>query len=207
MGSLTILLPSLACARRAAAWVQCQSNLRQLALDAFMYINDNKGKIIPYVVSNNQYWPQLATPPLLNRNVWACHAFPRATGIPSANTSHYGINYDGVANSTNGNPLRRSLGFFRKSETVIFFADTQDSFPLKPIYGTSGFTAAFLRTYAATKQAAISPATKASTYLANNGRLDFRHAGRANVIYLDGHVGQVTAVQVNSNQDDLFGIN
>lgn len=204
---ISILLPALARARQAAVTVQCQSNLRQLAIGAFMYIDGNKGRMIPYVVLTNQYWPQLETPELKNRNVWSCGSFPRDTGIPSANSSHYGINYDNVANSTNGNPAARALSSFRHPAATLFFADTQDSVPLKPLYGTSGFTAGFLRTYCPVKQAAISPATKASTYLALNGGIDYRHAGKANVVYLDGHVGQVSVSQVVNNEDDMFALN
>src|SRR5258708_5070143 len=42
-----ILLPALNKARRAAATVQCSSNMRQIAGALTMYINDNKGKSPP----------------------------------------------------------------------------------------------------------------------------------------------------------------
>src|SRR5688572_8583164 len=44
---IAILLPALQGARRQAAMVQCQSNMRQVALGLIMYINDNKGKLPP----------------------------------------------------------------------------------------------------------------------------------------------------------------
>src|SRR5262245_56567575 len=42
-----ILLPALNKARRAAATVQCSSNMRQIASAMLMYINANKGKFPP----------------------------------------------------------------------------------------------------------------------------------------------------------------
>src|SRR4051812_9037566 len=41
---IAILLPALQQARRQASMVQCQSNMRQLALGMLMYIQQNKGK-------------------------------------------------------------------------------------------------------------------------------------------------------------------
>src|SRR2546423_643469 len=45
-----ILLPALNKARRAAATVQCASNMRQIATGMMMYINANKGKFPPVQV-------------------------------------------------------------------------------------------------------------------------------------------------------------
>ena len=42
-----ILLPALNKARRAAATVQCSSNMRQIANAVLMYVNANKGKFLP----------------------------------------------------------------------------------------------------------------------------------------------------------------
>src|SRR5438046_15936 len=42
-----ILLPALNKARRAAATVQCSSNMRQISLAMLMYINNNKGQMPP----------------------------------------------------------------------------------------------------------------------------------------------------------------
>jgi len=44
---LGILLPSLQKAKRAAATVQCASNMRQVSAAVLMYINANKGNCIP----------------------------------------------------------------------------------------------------------------------------------------------------------------
>src|SRR5262245_43697784 len=59
-----ILLPALQKARRAAATVQCASNMRQISNAMLMYINANKGKFPPAAVQqappvypNGWWWP------------------------------------------------------------------------------------------------------------------------------------------------------
>jgi prepilin-type N-terminal cleavage/methylation domain-containing protein/prepilin-type processing-associated H-X9-DG protein len=61
---ISILLPALSRARRQAKTVQCQSNMRQIAMGMLMYINDNKGKFPPArvkdgnaVYQNGFWWP------------------------------------------------------------------------------------------------------------------------------------------------------
>src|SRR3954451_9359248 len=59
-----ILLPALNKARRAAATVQCASNMKQVATAMIMYINANKGHFppasiqpMPGVYPNGWWWP------------------------------------------------------------------------------------------------------------------------------------------------------
>src|SRR4051812_3278843 len=47
---ISILLPALQKARRAAATVQCASNMKQIATAVLMYVNANKGNLPPYQV-------------------------------------------------------------------------------------------------------------------------------------------------------------
>src|SRR5438046_7246894 len=42
-----VLLPALNKARRAAATLQCASNMKQIAMSMLMYINANKGRFLP----------------------------------------------------------------------------------------------------------------------------------------------------------------
>jgi prepilin-type N-terminal cleavage/methylation domain-containing protein/prepilin-type processing-associated H-X9-DG protein len=208
-----ILLPALNRARQAAISVQCASNLRQISNGAFMYIGDAKGKMISYSASLGTppatvYWPQILLPYLKNvQTVWICKNFPQYdnSNLSTLNASDYGINLDHVASSINGTPVPVSMATFRGTAHILFFADTQYSVPPHARYGTSSFTAGFLRTYSPPDQAAITPATAASTYLATNAGIDYRHTGHANVVYLDGHVGPVTQKQVVANDGDLFG--
>jgi prepilin-type N-terminal cleavage/methylation domain-containing protein len=61
---ISVLLPALSKARRAAATVQCSSNMRQISNALLMYINANKGKfppaqidVMPNVFPNGWWWP------------------------------------------------------------------------------------------------------------------------------------------------------
>jgi prepilin-type processing-associated H-X9-DG protein len=168
-------------------------------------VDAHKSKVVPYVVEGNVYWPQLVTPYLQNRMVWSCPNFPRDTGIPTANASHYGINLDHVARSINGNPTPRALSVFRDTSTILFFACTEDAQYLRPIHGTPSFTAGFLRTYCMTEQAALS--TTAAKYLATTGGIDYRHNRNrvASIVYLDGHVGTISKAELRANEGDVWG--
>jgi prepilin-type N-terminal cleavage/methylation domain-containing protein/prepilin-type processing-associated H-X9-DG protein len=209
---IAILLPSLAKAREQAKTIQCGSNIRQLAIGAIMYAEAHKGKVMPYQFPDTTVtpqvtllWPQLITPYLVNKMVWSCPNFPRDTGVPSANLTHYGTNFDHIVMSNNGNPAPRAMSSFRGSATIIFFADTEDSVPLRPVWGTNGFTAAFPRTYCPIEQSAM--ATTASQYLRRTAGIDYRHnrMRMASVAYLDGHVATITKQEILANEHDCMG--
>lgn len=53
---ISILLPALAKARRAANTLACQSNLRQLGIGLTMYANDNRGFIMRSWYAPNDTW-------------------------------------------------------------------------------------------------------------------------------------------------------
>jgi len=200
---IAVLLPALTRARKSANSIKCQSNLRQIAMGAFLYMHDYHDQMIPYVVNTSTYWPQLEVTYIKDQQVWACPDFPADyIGLPSANASNYGINYDHLANSTNGTPQPIALSRYRASAQLMFFADTQYSVPLKAKYGTNSFTAGFLRTYCPIDQAKLN--TTAAKYLATNAGMDFRHNNMCNVVYLDGHCGQVSNPQVVADDNDLF---
>ena len=54
---ISILLPTLNNARRAAAQVKCASNMRQICGAMLMYINANKGHLPPSLARSNPTWP------------------------------------------------------------------------------------------------------------------------------------------------------
>jgi prepilin-type N-terminal cleavage/methylation domain-containing protein/prepilin-type processing-associated H-X9-DG protein len=54
---ISILLPALNKARRAAATVQCASNMKQIALAVIMYNNANKGHLMPAQIKGTDVYP------------------------------------------------------------------------------------------------------------------------------------------------------
>lgn len=54
---ISILLPSLNAARRAANVVACASNMRQIAQAMLLYSADNKGRLIPMRVTGSAIYP------------------------------------------------------------------------------------------------------------------------------------------------------
>jgi prepilin-type processing-associated H-X9-DG protein len=101
---ISILLPALTKARRSAQTVACLANLRQIGIAAMMYVNNNKGYVLPCVVSNanvsatnfGDAWPLVLVnagllpnphqtnttlaPPYNYRSVFACPSSPDITG-------------------------------------------------------------------------------------------------------------------------------
>ena len=59
---IAILMPALGKARRHAAAVQCQSNLKQLVAAYIMYTNENKGRGFIYRGGFDDYWIEILRP-------------------------------------------------------------------------------------------------------------------------------------------------
>ena len=82
-----ILMPALTRARRSAIQVTCQSNLRQIGLAYHMYVNDNKGMLLPGelrwttpAAPNYMFW-YMALRPYVNKNLAASGNENRAVAL------------------------------------------------------------------------------------------------------------------------------
>lgn len=78
---ISILLPAVQKARRAANVVRCASNLRQLANGVLMYANDNKGSLPPVRVAQS---PDFVTHPYPTGFWWASE-LARQKYVPAPN--------------------------------------------------------------------------------------------------------------------------
>jgi prepilin-type processing-associated H-X9-DG protein len=92
-----ILLPALNKARRAAATVQCSSNMRQIASSMLMYINANKGKFPPAQID--------AMPPAYPTGWWWPNELVRGKYINAPSV------YDKPNSSTNDKRFRKTNVF------------------------------------------------------------------------------------------------
>jgi prepilin-type N-terminal cleavage/methylation domain-containing protein/prepilin-type processing-associated H-X9-DG protein len=91
---ISILLPTLSSARRAANVVQCSSNMRQVANAMLMYIQNNKGKLMPcQIKANGDIYPNgwwYATELVRGNYIKAPNIFPNG---PNTNKA---INHNNV---------------------------------------------------------------------------------------------------------------
>ncbi len=153
-----ILLPSLSSARASAQAINCQSNLRQLALGWTMYADDHQGDPMPHLQTptpDRQYWfgtersqsqtldhatgtlsPYLSSS-LGDRSVYECPNQPQGTyrnqGQFNTFTSTYGYNAYGLTPSTTGyntliNQRTLKLHQIQHPTKLIIFADALISF-------------------------------------------------------------------------------
>jgi prepilin-type N-terminal cleavage/methylation domain-containing protein/prepilin-type processing-associated H-X9-DG protein len=80
---ISILLPTLGKARKAAAAIKCQSNVKQIVMGMIMYANEFKGWYPS--TSSNGVWLGTSNPPAPTRNEAACDWIHwQQTGNPNA---------------------------------------------------------------------------------------------------------------------------
>jgi prepilin-type N-terminal cleavage/methylation domain-containing protein/prepilin-type processing-associated H-X9-DG protein len=179
-----ILLPALARARQSAAQAQCASNLRQWAIAANAYAEDNhnwlprrgQGKMPTQTLSWYDDWfnelaPLVAQPTYQNLvaagkmpqigqgNIWIC---PELAGSPNAYGNLFGYAMN-MALSVREDAQPDRIDHIGSPSTMVFMAD-----------GPAGYcsTVPFVSTPSA--PAAFNPVP--------------RHHGLVNIAFLDGHV-------------------
>lgn len=105
-----ILFPVFARARENARRSSCASNLKQLALGALMYAQDNDGRLMGYYGPNGDAdWNRLTPlqPYLRNTQIYRCPSAPRYTdSVNQANPSTYYATYGFSADYTGGTGRR-----------------------------------------------------------------------------------------------------
>lgn len=189
---IALLLPALNRAREQAKGVKCLSNLRQLAQAAFMYAGQNQGF---FPISRNsmiEEWDFTQTgsaivPGILwqgqtNLAVTQCPSYE----IPSTtksdpftgynyNTSYIGGGFGEVTPLGNPHVRPAKLGTIHRSAEVALFGDGQ----------YTGGTNKYMRAPVLMSKSDIGDGASLATRAA--GTQGFRHLGRTNVCYCDGH--------------------
>ena len=185
--------------RESAQTVQCTSNLREIFFGIQGYVQDNKGNYPPSATGQNGvngYWfaaigPYLSGGRRFDQSKVATGPFPQNIPFACPSCTHHGwggagidvgINGFQVGATTNPNPnapSTKALPITKASapSTTLLVADA---------VGTGGGGAWQIGWRIGTAGNFSSAAQAIAT----------RHKGRANVLYFDGHVGQVTAQQL-----------
>lgn len=182
----SMLLPALQQAREKARAISCTSNLKQIALSAHMYWDDNKETFAPsnYATSTDfsRVWWYRVNDYAKNDQVWLC---PSRTA-------------DYIEDTHNNPGQREPVNYLRNCELTKGYGSSD---------GNGGF-----RYWGATSKV-LNIKYPSQTYYCGDGKEarggyaylrdciapDYRHNNRTNMAYIDGHVGSVIAIHNTKN--------
>ncbi len=185
---IAILLPALRIANEQAKSLQCMSNLRELGLAAQMYVlrnhgyypvayNDSLADAWDFKVENGQVLPGILW---TTRTISQIHQCPSCEiKSPTVTDPYTGYNYNtsyighGALESPQQAPAKAVQ--VRRSSEVALFGDGGY------FGGTDKFMRAPLKDNPLTDGDSIGASTRAA------GTQAFRHRGRTNVLFCDGH--------------------
>jgi len=226
---IALLLPALGSALAMARNLECQSNLKQIALAALSYATDNKGTILPAEYTG-LYWCNV----LAQQYVTVQNTANLATGVPGTersifrcpdDTGRYVTTSDTLT-YPDGTPPATAQGWYRLGNSTI---KTDCSYHWNSYWFSTGSDVTRLERFPSLSvtSAAAAPATaprfhdlseiKKRSSLAmvmdgvfyngssNPARIAARHRGdigvrgRTNIAYYDGHVEALERIRTGTN--------
>ena len=183
-----MLLPALSKAREKARAVSCKSNMKQIALGYIMYSNDYADYVAPIdhwstTFNATVYWVGQVAPYIGNGSMFAGSApstsrvyqCPAITTNMATNSGYLPNGYVGWSGDRAWMPK------------TVFPAVTNPTMLCLQVCSEKGVYSEWFTT---------------SYVFANAATKSLKHGGRANMSFMDGHVGDVTAAQVNETQKD-----
>jgi prepilin-type processing-associated H-X9-DG protein len=212
-----ILFPVFAQAREKARQAMCLSNVKQMALGAYMYAQDYDEQVVPRTVifpgmAAGLPWQSLIAPYVKNDKVYACPNVAATTNIRIAgyaiNCTHVGIDLNNL--TTPGTQTTPNFAQFASTADIILFGDGQGapkaSFPNGPEanYGHECLYCPEGAEFTGRPTGSAPYGGYHSDFLYRKG-ISSRHQGGANMAFLDGHAKWVRADVLLSNRYDNFG--
>jgi prepilin-type processing-associated H-X9-DG protein/prepilin-type N-terminal cleavage/methylation domain-containing protein len=188
---LAILLPALATAREQGKTVQCLSNLRQLGVMAQIYLDENQNiypiaewKLTAWDFStvNGQVVPGILWNGRTNAKIQQCPAFDGKSDSPGDPYTGYNYNISFIGHGQNENTVApaKASSIHHAYRTALFgdgeYASGADKFMRAPIQEDPVTTGDYLPNY----------------QIRLAGTQGYRHHGKTNVCYCDGHAASVS---------------
>ena len=170
-----MLLPALSKARARAKAITCINNLKQVGLGVKMYAEDNEGIVYGYL-SDSRY------DRYLQKDTIVCPAqdpYFYDKSLSSYTRRCYGFRWCYVQIGAGGITATNTLKDYVRITGVVYpedfwyWADTVLLNPTSTLYKSQYYTAHY---------------RAKDTSSADTGAVHFRHSGRVNLLFLDGHV-------------------
>ena len=196
-----LLLPALSRAREQAKTTQCLSNLHQLGEAVYIYAAENHGSLPPALNSITLCWdfddsdPHHIVPGILwnGRTSAAVQQCPSYDGKGfgtrdpysgyNYNTSYLGCGHGELTPLGNPHTIPAKLGSLHRPSETAMFGDAMSSG--HPINGANKFMRAPILLSGTDIGDLFNPIGRLA------GTQGYRHMGRTNVCYLDGHADSI----------------
>jgi prepilin-type N-terminal cleavage/methylation domain-containing protein/prepilin-type processing-associated H-X9-DG protein len=183
-----ILFPVFAAARKKAQASTCLSNVKQLSLSVLMYCQDVDGNLPIYQYYSYLVWGTCTPPKYID---WAVEIYPyvkspQVYGCPSDNLADDGsrgagdYNDDLACFSNPIDPNSYGFNYFQVGKSLVNIQEPAQCFML-------GDCLEGMPSWPNPTGPLIFCGPVASEFVGNNN-LAIRHAGGANVAFMDGHV-------------------
>lgn len=200
---IAILLPALRVANEQAKSIQCLSNLRQLGLAAQMYVMRNGGSYPiaqdgsadwDFRVVNGQVQPGILWAGTGAMKIQQCPSCEIKSPTPSDPYTGYNYNTSYIGHGTGEFRVAPAkANQVRRSSEIALFGDGQYA------GGTNKFMRAPLKDIPVTDGDSFSAGIRAA------GTQGYRHRGRTNVAFCDGHAEQLKDRFTNTNPATFVG--
>ncbi|WP_052362028.1 prepilin-type N-terminal cleavage/methylation domain-containing protein [Geminisphaera colitermitum] len=189
-----ILVPTVGRVRQAANATKCLSNLRQFGVASLLYVGEHKGRLnYQTSLGENPWWqtrfaPYLSTASVRNaQTVWVCPSVTERKLDEDKNKKDYGMSSAALASNPEG---EAGTGIGR------LLSDFQT--PARKVYITEMDVSEKNTTY-------LEPSKFFVFVKGGDGKIALRHNGKANVLFIDGHVSALAAPPLPNLKDTAIG--